>query len=89
MSHARDPRPSPPPRQGGEHWASRRDEWIEAVRAAPTAALVKTLQWMGVTTLEREAEPAAHVIAEGDVVLIEGVEKKPALNGKYVPRLIH
>ncbi len=68
---------------GSPLWVAKRDEWMEAVHAAPRAARVTALTWMGVTSLPAEEASPAPAPKEGDTVRIDGVEKKPALNGKH------
>ena len=67
---------------GSPCWVAKRDEWIEAVQAAPRCSQVVSTSWMGVTSLA-PAEVGEHPLEAGaTVVKIDGIASKPQLNGK-------
>jgi len=75
--------------QGAAGWEAQRNLWIKAVWTAPRIAAVQSCEWMGVSSLELEAEepPKPSTAAEvpmspGEAVLVDGLSSKPELNGK-------
>jgi len=66
---------------GSPMWATKRDEWMEAVQAAPRCAEVSSLDWQGIAALP-PAEPAPATFEVSTLVRIGGLASKPQLNGK-------
>jgi hypothetical protein len=73
---------------GSTQWLAKRDEWIQAVQAAPRCEEVKKIEWMGIAAMEEasegagSSEPADGAYEASSVVKIDGLASKPELNGK-------
>jgi len=67
---------------GSPMWIAKRDEWIEAVHAAPRCAQVSQVEWQGIAALAPATGPADELFEVGTLVRIDGLATKPELNGK-------
>ena len=70
---------------GAPMWTAKRDEWMEAVQAAPRCAEMTTLDWHGIAALapvEGNGSTESDFEAGATVVKIDGLASKPQFNGK-------
>ena len=71
---------------GSTQWLAKRDEWIQAVQAAPRCEEVRKVEWMGIAAMaaaQSGSSDDGDPFEVGAVVKIDGLAAKPQLNGKH------